>query len=172
LGTIWSRHPAAPWISAFSAISASDLTVGRGRRKDRVDIDVGARREYLRTAIGGRKSARDPFRVEARACPIVPKSELADGHDCRRLRENVGRHTPQHCSGASSERESYTPHSVPLRLRSEALSAAQRGRGRGPLRSNGRVRWCFVQTRFSGHEHRSPPHPPRASAGPLPLPPR
>src|SRR5229473_1502675 len=29
--------------------------------------------------------------------------------------------------------------------RSESLSAAQRGRGWGPLRSNGRVRWCFAK---------------------------
>jgi hypothetical protein len=28
--------------------------------------------------------------------------------------------------------------------RSESLSAAQRGRGWGPLRSNGRVRWCSI----------------------------
>jgi hypothetical protein len=31
----------------------------------------------------------------------------------------------------------------------ESLSAAQRGRGWGPLRSNGRVRWCPEQPRYS-----------------------
>src|SRR5216684_2215971 len=39
-----------------------------------------------------------------------------------------------------------------------------RGRGWGPLRSNGRVRWRFEQTGFFGRKHRSPPHPPRACA--------
>jgi hypothetical protein len=59
----------------------------------------------------------------------------------------------------------------PLRLRSRSLSAAQRGRGWGPLRSNGRVRWCFSRagcfrsqtpqpTSPSPRKRGSPPSPP------------
>src|SRR5882757_10743214 len=58
-----------------------------------------------------------------------------------------------------------------LSRRSESLSAAQRGRGWGPLRSNGRVRWCSLQSRFFGRKHRGPPHPPRATRGSPPSPP-
>jgi len=63
-------------------------------------------REYFPTAIGAR-SAQDPSRAEGRARLVVPglklavASVLANGHGCRRLRESVGRHTPQHCSGLS-----------------------------------------------------------------------
>src|SRR6266851_538901 len=46
------------------------------------------------------------------------------------------------------------------------LSAAKRGRGRGPLRSNGKVRWCFSQTRYLVRRRRGPPHPPALRAGP------
>src|SRR5436305_836276 len=46
------------------------------------------------------------------------------------------------------------------------LSAAKRGRGRGPLRSNGKVRWCSTRTRSFWCEHRNPPHPPALRAGP------
>src|SRR4030081_538596 len=38
------------------------------------------------------------------------------------------------------------------------------GRGWGPLRSNGRVTWCFAQTRCFGLQHLSPPLPPHAGA--------
>src|SRR6266851_6912555 len=54
----------------------------------------------------------------------------------------------------------------------ELLSAAKRGRGRGPLRSNGKVRWC--QTRCDVGVKRTKTHLtyPALCAGPLPLPPR
>src|SRR5580704_13617965 len=58
---------------------------------------------------------------------------------------------------------------------SRVLSAAKRGRGRDPLRSNGEVRWCFVQRRRADCEatahltlpaltRGSPPSPPAARA--------
>src|SRR5712672_2471919 len=46
------------------------------------------------------------------------------------------------------------------------LSAAKRRRGRAPLRSNGKVRWCFLQTRCVGRSHRGPPPPPALRAAP------
>ena len=58
---------------------------------------------------------------------------------------------------------------------SRVLSAAKRGRGRDPLRSNGEVRWCFVQRRRADCEatahltlpaltRGSPPSPPASRA--------
>src|ERR1700730_9734967 len=58
---------------------------------------------------------------------------------------------------------------------SSVLSAAKRGRGRDPLRSNGEVRWCFVQRRRADCEatahltlpalaRGSPPSPPASRA--------
>src|SRR4029077_2217738 len=55
---------------------------------------------------------------------------------------------------------------------SESLSAAQRGRGWGPLRSNGRVRWWLrkggVLPLADAATHLTPP---TLRVGPLPLPP-
>src|SRR5882724_5002724 len=44
-------------------------------------------------------------------------------------------------------------------LRSESLSAAQRGRGWGPLRSNGRVRWCSMRRWRVDHGVEEPTSP-------------
>src|SRR5882762_3449895 len=46
------------------------------------------------------------------------------------------------------------------------LSAAKRGRGRGPLQSNGKVRWCFVKRDARATETPRPPHPLALRAGP------
>ena len=45
------------------------------------------------------------------------------------------------------------------------------GRGWGPLRSNGRVRWCFVLTRFVGNEQRGRTSPSPRKRGSPPSPP-
>ena len=81
------------------------------------------------------------------------------------IRQNTGEAMPGegdavHLAWGGHERPSSQgePTALMLPLRREA------GRGWGPLRSNGRVRWCFVQTGCFGRKRRSPPHPPRAGA--------
>jgi len=130
-------------------------------------------REFFRTATGVGNTP-DP----GRACLAAAESKpavagvLGNGHDCRRLHENAGRHTPQHCSvlssGQSGAKRCFDSH-----MASEALSARviAGGEGGDPRVSAGRVRWAAVSANEASCLYEAPPRPPIASQWAPPSPP-